>query len=248
MADWKHTWSFTPEIDRMLLENRKLDAIKEIRSILGLGLKDAKDLAEARQAHLRQGGQPAQDRAYGSADAPEPQMDLRLEVQHLLKRHQKIEAIKLVRSIHGTGLKEAKEWVEKVERGEPAPSPDISINPPRPGPTVEEVALPLLQRGEKIEAIRAVRELTGLGLLECKALVERLQDGLPAQPAPARPPPAPPAPIPSVEPPAPPGALPSPPRVSPPAPDAPPAPPRETPLSDSPWTPLPEKKPWWKIW
>jgi ribosomal protein L7/L12 len=90
----------------------------------------------------------------------------------LLKRHQKIEAIKLVRSIHGTGLKEAKEWVETVERGEPAPSPDISINPPRPGPTVEEVALPLLQRGEKIEAIRAVRELTGLGLADAKNLVE----------------------------------------------------------------------------
>ncbi len=246
MAERDRGWHFTPEIDRMLRENRKLDAIKEIRSVLGLGLKDAKDLAEARQAYLEQRGRDGDD-ALPSHD-PDPRTDLQLEVQHLLKQHKKIEAIKLVRSIHGTGLKEAKEWVETVERGEPAPSPDISINPPRPGPTVEEVALPLLQRGEKIEAIRAVRELTGLGLLECKALVERLQDGLPAQPAPPRPPPAPPAPIPSVEPPAPPGALPSPPRVSPPAPDAPPTPPRETPLADSPWTPLPEKKPWWKIW
>ncbi len=47
---------------------------------------------------------------------PEDMEDLAREVVPLLARKQKIDAIKLVRSRTGLGLKEAKDWVEAIER------------------------------------------------------------------------------------------------------------------------------------
>ena len=78
-----------------------------------------------------------------------------------------IEAIKRLRAATGLGLKDAKDVIDAYEAGAPVRLP------PRPS----ETPLPAdvraaLQAGNKIEAIRLLRDHTGLGLKEAKDAVE----------------------------------------------------------------------------
>ncbi|HMO58602.1 MAG TPA: ribosomal protein L7/L12 [Roseiflexaceae bacterium] len=90
------------------------------------------------------------------------------DVATLLARGNKIGAIKLVREQTGLGLKEAKEYVEVLERGQTPPPITIA------GGTADTVES-LLARGNKIGAIKLVREQTGLGLKEAKEYVDDLE-------------------------------------------------------------------------
>jgi ribosomal protein L7/L12/DNA-binding beta-propeller fold protein YncE len=106
------------------------------------------------------------------------------DVRLLAANHKKIEAIKLLRQLTNLGLKEAKELVEAMERGEQVGpiiftqaadvQPGWQVNA---GTLDQDALLDLLQRGQKIEAIRQVREATGLGLKESKDAVEALERG-----------------------------------------------------------------------
>jgi ribosomal protein L7/L12 len=95
------------------------------------------------------------------------------EVAELVSQGHKIEAIKLYRERTGTGLKEAKDAVEAVERGEPLALPGSHVSP---GMGTDADLIDLLRRGQKIEAIKLYRERTGTGLREAKEAVERLAD------------------------------------------------------------------------
>jgi ribosomal protein L7/L12 len=99
-------------------------------------------------------------------------------VEALIRAGQKLEAIKRYRETTGVGLKEAKDAVEAMERGETPPVANASP----PSATVEE----LVQSGRMIEAIKRHRALTGLGLNEAKDAVEAMargvQPGPPAMP------------------------------------------------------------------
>jgi ribosomal protein L7/L12 len=75
---------------------------------------------------------------------------------------QKIEAIKLYREQPGAGLKEAKDAVEAIERGQAIPAAA-----PVDREFEDEVAS-LLRQGQKIEAIRRYRVRTGLDLRRCR--------------------------------------------------------------------------------
>lgn len=99
-------------------------------------------------------------------------------VRLLVQAGKKIEAIKLVREETDLGLKEAKDIVEAIERGE---TPTL---PPRAAPRaathgisgVDVAAITaLLAQNKKIEAIKLYREQTGLGLKEAKDAVEALE-------------------------------------------------------------------------
>ncbi|MEI7733440.1 MAG: hypothetical protein WCO56_27970 [Verrucomicrobiota bacterium] len=94
------------------------------------------------------------------------------EIQSLVQRNQKIEAIKLYRECTNTGLSEAKMFIEDLEaelRGEPRP-------PARPGPSdASQSVNELLFQGRKIEAIKRYREDTGKGLAEAKTEVEAME-------------------------------------------------------------------------
>jgi ribosomal protein L7/L12 len=97
------------------------------------------------------------------------------EIQDLLARGNKIEAIKRVREATGMGLKEAKEYVEALPHAPPLsqstsrqPADPLTLDP-------EQEARRLLQSGDKIAAIKRVRELTGLGLKEAKDYVDSLE-------------------------------------------------------------------------
>jgi ribosomal protein L7/L12 len=101
--------------------------------------------------------------------------DLKNEVRALVAGGQIIQAVKLVRERTSLGLKEAKDMVDHVEDGARSSAPAISsmtfgnthIN-------VDDEARRLVAAGSKIEAIKLVRERTGLGLKEAKDYVERL--------------------------------------------------------------------------
>ncbi|MBL8933136.1 MAG: ribosomal protein L7/L12 [Archangium sp.] len=91
-------------------------------------------------------------------------------IVELLRAGQKIEAIKQYRQLTGVGLKESKDAVEAMERGEAAP-----VVPTAPAPASSVQAL--LREGRKIEAIKLYREQTGLGLKEAKDAVEAMEQG-----------------------------------------------------------------------
>jgi len=91
-------------------------------------------------------------------------------VRESLERGSTIEAIKLLREATGLGLKEAKERIDRHHQGDAASGPTaapLASLPP-------EVAAAMKQ-GNKIEAIRMLREKTGLGLKEAKEAVESIQ-------------------------------------------------------------------------
>ncbi len=90
------------------------------------------------------------------------------ELKELIARGEKSQAIKLYRERTGVGLKEAKEAVEALERGE-APQTRPSTASYSDGEIVS-----LLKQGEKIQAIKLYRDRTGAGLKEAKDAVEAL--------------------------------------------------------------------------
>ncbi len=95
------------------------------------------------------------------------------DVLEALARHNAIEAIKRLRGATGLGLKEAKDVVDAYLQGRPVPA-----LPPSGGAasfaSVPPAVLAALHQGQKIEAIRLLREHTGLGLKEAKDVVDAL--------------------------------------------------------------------------
>jgi ribosomal protein L7/L12 len=97
--------------------------------------------------------------------------DLAAQVRSLTEAGRKIEAIKLFRERTGAGLKEAKDAVEAIERGQAPPASSWGDR------AFEDEVATLLERGQKIEAIKRYRERTGVGLKEAKDAVEAIQRG-----------------------------------------------------------------------
>ena len=101
--------------------------------------------------------------------APDPRhWTLPPDVVQALEQGQTVEAITRLRIATGLGLKEAKEAIDSHLAGEPA----------RARPSIAAMAsLPFavsaaLRKGDKLEAIRVMREKGGLGLKEAKEAVE----------------------------------------------------------------------------
>lgn len=89
------------------------------------------------------------------------------QVQQALQRGNQIEAIKLLRAATGLGLKEAKQLIDAHVAGQPVSlpaTPAADLLPPD--------VIAALQQGKKIDAIRLLREHTGLGLAEAKQRID----------------------------------------------------------------------------
>ena len=89
-----------------------------------------------------------------------------------LNRGNLIEAFKLLRAQSGLGLREAKQALDAYRQAKqpsaaPPEAPQVWAGGPLPPSVVEA-----MQRGNKIEAIRRLREQSGLGLKEAKDAVE----------------------------------------------------------------------------
>ena len=106
-------------VQELLLQGKKIDAIKLVREQTGLGLKEAKDFVEA----LERGDRPlipADEPVVSSA--PTYQID-EARITDLVRRGKKLEAIKLYREQADVSLKDALHAIEAVERGQPFPPP-----------------------------------------------------------------------------------------------------------------------------
>lgn len=102
--------------------------------------------------------------------APPPGAGLDV-VADLLRAGQKIEAIKRYRELTGVGLKDAKDAVEAMERGDAVPVASA------PSPVSAANVQALLREGKKLEAIKLYREQSGLGLKEAKDAVDAMELG-----------------------------------------------------------------------
>lgn len=107
--------------------------------------------------------------------------DLFREVQDLLRKGSKIEAVKRVRERTGWGLKDSKDPVDAVEAGRQPGGAwadggggglRSETGPSEPSGDVPRDVWDLLVAGRKIEAIKRVRERDGCSLKEAKDKVE----------------------------------------------------------------------------
>lgn len=98
----------------------------------------------------------------------------------LLAAGKKIEAIKELREASGLGLAEAKAVVDAVEAQQPVPAEILArlrtARSAAGGADLPADAREAAQRGNRIEAIRLLREHTGLGLKEAR---DRLDQAMP---------------------------------------------------------------------
>ncbi len=91
-------------------------------------------------------------------------------IADLIREGRKIEAIKELREATGIGLKEAKDEIDRLERTLEGTSASTSSS----GQDLPDDVRALVASGKKIEAIKALRERTGMGLREAKEAVERV--------------------------------------------------------------------------
>lgn len=106
----------------------------------------------------------------------DPKPETILKIRALISDGNKIEAIKVLRDATGLGLAEAKEMVEQLGEGGMFDQL-LKMAPMHELPPAELVATvrELLNRGDKIEAIKLVRERMQLDLKDAKELVDRLE-------------------------------------------------------------------------
>jgi ribosomal protein L7/L12 len=87
-----------------------------------------------------------------------------------------IEAIKLLRAT-GLGLKEAKDLIDIHQMGGDVPP---SFDATMPSGTLAPNVIEAIRRGNRIDAIRLLRDQTGMGLQEAKDAVEAYEAEHPA--------------------------------------------------------------------
>lgn len=97
----------TQNIKAMLLQGRKIEAIKYLKDNVSMGLKEAKDYVE---------GLTIEDEEKVTREPGLNNLDVETveEARELLRQGYKMEAIKLIREESGISLKEAKEFVESL--------------------------------------------------------------------------------------------------------------------------------------
>ncbi|NII81832.1 MULTISPECIES: ribosomal protein L7/L12 [unclassified Pedobacter] len=83
-----------------------------------------------------------------------------------LSRNQKVAAVKVVKDHSGCGLKEAKDYVDALEEGVNQPVTNLA--------DLDAELLVILSQGNKLNAIKHYKDVTGLGLAESKDYIEKL--------------------------------------------------------------------------
>jgi ribosomal protein L7/L12 len=97
-----------------------------------------------------------------------PDWPLPARVLGALVSGNKVEAIKLLREATGLDLKQAKDAVEG-----PRPANTAATRPATSFTNLPADVVDALQRGRKIEAVRLLRQHTGLGLKDAKDAIDR---------------------------------------------------------------------------
>jgi len=155
-----------------------------LRRLLSGKLNEARKALEARAATLAgrasappagAARRPAPVERAPTTTAPMKAAPVEVKVKGLIEQGRKIEAIKLVRETGNPSLEAAKDSVDAIEQhGRPTLGEMGMMSTIRLTQELSRQVRQLIARGEKIEAIRLVRDQTGLDLKEAKELVERL--------------------------------------------------------------------------
>ncbi len=173
------------EVKRLSQSGQKIEAIKLLRELTGLGLAEAKSMVDKMEL-----GQPvvlsstsARQSTFTTASSSSSQ-DMLAEIRPLLASGNKIEAIRVVRERTGLGLAEAKKLVETIEAGGSINSVEVQSTTTSTGVSgisvntaLESAIRTLTSRGQKIEAIKMLRQTNDLSLTEAKAAVEAVERG-----------------------------------------------------------------------
>ena len=96
---------------------------------------------------------------------------LESELRELLAAGQKLQAIKLYKDRTGAGLLDAKNAVDEFARSGSLPQSAATATG---GDSLQAEVAALLQRGQKLQAVKLYKERTGVSLMEAKQAVERL--------------------------------------------------------------------------
>ncbi|HEY9827408.1 MAG TPA: ribosomal protein L7/L12 [Stenomitos sp.] len=95
------------EMEALVRQGKKIEAIKQVRQFTGLGLKEARDFIEDLEQNPNAALSPQPSRAISPEVAQ--------EVEALIANNQLITAVKVIRSHTGWGLKEAKEYLDRIQ-------------------------------------------------------------------------------------------------------------------------------------
>jgi ribosomal protein L7/L12 len=160
----------------MAARGETVQAVKMVREMTGLGLKEAKDYVDslpnappitavARQVALAASG------AGGAASGA----SVRTEALALLARGDKLEAIKLVRERTGMGLAEAKDYVEDLAAGQPA----AGVDPRRPldDPRLRQAVTELVAAGQPDQAMRLIQSASGCSIEAARHYIDQVRRG-----------------------------------------------------------------------
>ncbi|MBP7866475.1 MAG: hypothetical protein KA419_11035 [Acidobacteria bacterium] len=104
-----------PDVADLVGRGRKIEAIKRIRQLYGLGLKEAVTIHDALAAGQPVALPPRLPGEGGAPAKPAPLPPDDPEILALLRQGEKIEAVRRYRERTGLGLKESKEAVEAAE-------------------------------------------------------------------------------------------------------------------------------------
>ncbi|MCU0445164.1 MAG: ribosomal protein L7/L12 [Microscillaceae bacterium] len=102
------------QIINLLHQGNKIEAVKLAKESLNLGLKEAKDLVDA----IESGQYKSELTASAETTSPSGLYSEKFvqQILDLLFKNQKIMAVKLVVETQGLGLREAKDYVDKIEK------------------------------------------------------------------------------------------------------------------------------------
>jgi ribosomal protein L7/L12 len=156
------------QVRTMLAQNQRIEAIKWVRHQTGWGLKRSKDYVDEIAREILP-SLPAEKEAA-----------LDREVNALFQQGVYIEAIKRVREVTGWGLRECKDYVDRLSSSTSAseamlvPSLPRGRSPDLSRQTISQVRA-LLEDDRKVEAVRLVRTMAGVGLRKAKEYVDSLE-------------------------------------------------------------------------
>lgn len=160
------------EIEAALRRNQKIAAIKIYREYTGAGLKEAKDAIEAwSPGYSKLPARPKTD-APPTVEAQSQRAPELKEIDQLVRKGKKLEAIKQYRLHTGLFLKECKDAIDAWVPGQSTfPAREDPV-PQETGGSAEEEIDQLIRQGNKIEAIKRYREIKGVGLKEAKDAID----------------------------------------------------------------------------
>lgn len=142
--------------------------------VIGFGIVILRGRADA----VRGPSVPASSGTTTEAAAVLDQEALDTEVGKLLAEGDVIPAVKLIRENTGFGLRESMRYVARLQAGADAAA-DAPAGTTRSSVPSDAMAhiQQLVAQGKKIQAVKELREHTGLSLREAKTVVDRMADG-----------------------------------------------------------------------